>query len=297
MQRMRGEPGTEVAVRLRRDSVPDAISATMRREVIRIETVEARVLSDRTLHLRVRAFNETTVIDARRALDEAAERTQASGGISGLVLDMRDNPGGLLDAAVAIADEFLDTGVIVSTRGRNGVLQREERAHRGSRGSWPMVVLVNSYSASAAEIVAGALQDHGRAVIVGTRTFGKASVQNVIELPDGSALKLTTARYYTPSGRSIQAEGITPDVLIDQLDASLVRSARLGRDDISEATLDRHLAAGSSGALSMSPPERTQVRAATTGSESDPRFRDDYQLAMSHQMLRALIAARRPLAR
>lgn len=297
MQRMRGEPGTEVTVLLRRDGVPDAVAATMRREVIRIETVEARVLPDRTVHLRLRAFNESTVTDARRALDHAARQTHGDGGIGGIVLDMRDNPGGLLDAAVAIADEFLDAGVIVSTRGRDGVLQREERARRGSRGSWPLVVLVNSYSASAAEIVAGALKDHGRAVIVGTRTFGKASVQNVIELPDGSALKLTTARYFTPSGRSIQAEGITPDVIIDQLDASLLDAARLGRDDISEATLDRHLAAGTPTPPATRATDRGRARAATVDGESDSRFRDDYQLSMAHQVLRALVAAQRPSTR
>lgn len=294
MQRMRGEPGTVVAVRLRRDGEQDAIAATMRREIIRIESVEGRVLPDGTMYLRLRAFNESTVTDTRRALDHAMNDLRARGGMAGLLLDMRDNPGGLLDAAVEIADEFLEQGVIVSTRGRGGVLQREERAHGGSRGTWPMVVLVNSYSASAAEIVAGALQDHGRAVIVGQKTFGKASVQNVIELPDGSALKLTTARYYTPSGRSIQAEGITPDVTIDQLDSSLLHDARLGRDDISEATLDRHLDATTTSASASSPDDRQAVRLPSTHGDSRSRFRDDYQAHMAHQVLRALIAARRP---
>ncbi len=295
MRRMRGEPGSEVHVLLRRTSTPDAVAATLRREVIRIESVEARVLPDRAMHLRLRAFNETTVGETRRALDRAAQDLRSRNGISGLVLDLRDNPGGLLEAAIEIVDEFLDEGVIVSTRGRDGALLRDARAHDGSRGHWPIVVLVNGYSASAAEIVAGALQDHRRAVIVGTRTFGKASVQNLIELPDGSALKLTTARYYTPSGRSIQAQGIQPDVMIDQLDAALVQQARLNRDDISESTLDRHLS-GQDPAR-RPPDERNLPRIHVEGDGNGDRFRDDYQLAMAHQVLRALIAAQSPAGR
>jgi carboxyl-terminal processing protease len=294
MQRMRGEPGTDVNVRLRRQDEPDAIAVTMRRDIIRIESVEGRVLPDATVQLRLRAFNDSTVTDTKRALDRAAQELRVRGGIAGLVIDMRDNPGGLLDAAVEVADEFLEQGVIVSTRGRGGVLQREERAHSGSRGAWPIVVLVNGYSASAAEIVAGALKDHGRAVIVGTRTFGKASVQNVIELPDGSALKLTTARYYTPSGRSIQAEGITPDVVIEQLDSSLLSAARLGRDDISEATLDRHLQSNAPDRSAATPRDRQAVHEPIPDDHSDTRFRDDYQAGMAHQVLRGLIAAQRP---
>jgi carboxyl-terminal processing protease len=260
----------------------------MRREIIRIESVEARVLPDGVFYLRLRAFNETTVGEARRAFEHANDELRGAGGIAGLLLDLRDNPGGLLDAAVQIADELLEGGLIVSTRGRDGVLLREERATRGSRGSWPVVVLVNGYSASASEIVAGALQDHRRAVIAGTQTFGKASVQNVIELPDGSALKLTTARYYTPNGRSIQAHGIVPDVIIEQLDADVLRRAQLGRDDIREATLERHLD------NPQSPPAPQVGRAPRTTVEPNSdalRFRDDYQLSMAHQVLLALVAA------
>ncbi|MFI5289907.1 MAG: S41 family peptidase, partial [Polyangia bacterium] len=136
----------------------------------------------------------------------------------GLVFDLRNNPGGLLDQAVRVADEFIDSGPIVRTEGRDGRIIDEERAHaRGTHLGFPMIVLVNGGSASASEIVAGALQDHGRGVIMGTQTFGKGSVQTVIELDDGSALKLTIARYYTPSGRSIQELGITPDVVVEQV--------------------------------------------------------------------------------
>lgn len=292
MQRMRGEPGTDVQVGLRRQGEADAIVVTLRREIIRIQSVEARVLPDRTVLLQIRSFNETTLGETRRALDRAQIELRSRDGIAGLLLDLRDNPGGLLESAVQIADEFLEAGVIVSTRGRDGVLQREARAQRGSRGEWPIVVLVNGYSASAAEIVAGALQDNQRAVIAGTRTFGKASVQNVIELPDGSALKLTTARYYTPSGRSIQAEGIVPDMVIEQLDAAVLSAARVGRDDIREATLAGHLDAAEPS--TAQPNSRTQAHAPRSEGDRSSHFRDDHQLAIAHQTLRAMIASTHP---
>src|SRR6185369_11691752 len=138
--------------------------------------------------------------------------------LQGLVLDLRNNPGGLLDQAVRIADAFIENGLIVRTEGRNGRILDEERAHqRGTRSDFPIICLVNGGSASAAEIVAGALQDHGRGLVMGTQTFGKGSVQTIIELEDGSALKLTIARYFTPSGRSIQEKGITPDLIVEQV--------------------------------------------------------------------------------
>ena len=203
---MRGEPGTSVEVSIRREGADEALRMTLTREIIRVDAVEARILPDRTVHIQVRSFQETTTDELRRALDAAVARTASSGGVRGILLDMRRNPGGLLDEAVRMSDEFLEGGVIVSTRGRAGRLLSEASAHRaGTRPNWPMVVLVDNYTASAAEIVAGALRDHGRAIVVGSRTWGKGSVQNIIELPDGSALKLTVARYYTPSGRSRSA--------------------------------------------------------------------------------------------
>src|SRR5207237_2490700 len=151
------------------------------------------------------------------ALDRL-EKESPGGHLRGLVLDLRNTPGGLLDQAVRIADEFVDAGLIVRTEGKGGRIIDEEKAHaRGTRLGFPIIVLVNGGSASASEIVAGALQDHGRAAIMGTQTFGKGSVQTVIELDDGSALKLTIARYFTPNGRSIQERGITPDVTVDQV--------------------------------------------------------------------------------
>jgi carboxyl-terminal processing protease len=293
LSRMRGQPGTQIRVSLRRRDSEAAIELTLTRDIIRVDSVEGRLLPDRIVYVQLRVFQQDTGGQLRRVLDEAVDRAAASGGVRGLLLDLRDNPGGLLSAAVQVADEFLDDGLIVSTRGRGGQLLRENRAQAGgTRPNWPMVVLVNGYSASAAEIVAGALHDHGRAVLVGTRTFGKGSVQNVVDLPDGTAMKLTTALYYTPSGTSIQAKGIQPDVAIDQLDPSLLREARLGASGISEAGLVGHLPDGSpQPAPKSTTSDRFEPRRAGTPDERKPQFEDDYQAFMSHQVLKAVLAS------
>jgi carboxyl-terminal processing protease len=287
---MRGEPGSPVTVRIRREGVEDAVELTITREIIRVDAVETRVLPDRSVYIRIRSFQETATDEVRRALDAAVASTREAGGVSGVLLDMRGNPGGLLDEAVRISDEFLAQGVIVSTRGRDGVVLSEARAERaGTRPDWPVVVLVDYYSASAAEIVAGALQDHHRAVIVGTTTWGKGSVQNLIELPDGSALKLTVARYYTPSGRTIQARGIEPDVRVEQLDADTALRLAQEQPVLSEAMLEGHLeASGRERALEVA---RDAMRRAAT-SEDLASFADDYQARIAHQVLRGLVAVR-----
>jgi carboxyl-terminal processing protease len=192
---------------------------------------------------------------------------------------------------VQVADEFLSEGTIVSTRGRGGRLLREHAASRpGTRPPWPLVVLVNGYSASASEIVAGALRDHRRAVLVGVRTFGKGSVQTIIERPDGSAMKLTTARYYTPNGVSIQASGIEPDVIVEQLDAKVLAAAAEGRDDIREATLEGHLVGQQqdSGAVDGRA-ARSSARVAARSAGLP--FADDFQARTAYQMLQVLVSA------
>jgi carboxyl-terminal processing protease len=299
VQWMRGEPGTRVGVMLRRDAVPEAIAVQLTREIIEVESVQLSVLPGAIAHVRLRAFQEDTARALREALDLAVERTASVGGVRGVLLDMRDNPGGLLSAAVLVADEFLADGVIVSTRGRGDKVLRESRASAaGTRPNWPLVVLVNGYSASASEIVAGALRDHQRAVVVGTRTFGKGSVQNVIELPDGSAMKLTTALYFTPSGRSIQAQGIAPDVEVAQLDEALLRAASEGRDDVSEASLDQHLIApGSTAPAAPGPaPRPAPDRGARSSARAELHpagepLADDYQARMAYGILQALIVS------
>jgi carboxyl-terminal processing protease len=302
VRRMRGEPGTRVRVRLRRPGQDDAVDVTITRATVELRAVETRLLPDRLLYVRLRAFQETTAAELRRALDQAAAEAARAGGVRGVLLDLRDNPGGLLQQAVLVSDEFLASGVIVTTKGRGGQVLDEARARAsGTRPDWPMVVLVNGYTASAAEIVAGALQDHRRAVVVGQRTWGKGSVQNVIELPDQSALKLTIARYYTPSGRSIQATGIEPDVTLDPVDDAALVQALRGREVVSEATLDRHLEndgdpgrRGASPAAGSAPPSREQPRQGPSAEARDaPPFASDYQARMALQTLRALVVARR----
>jgi carboxyl-terminal processing protease len=298
LELMRGAPGTPVRVALRRAKVEAALELELVREVIEVHAVEARVLPDRSVYVRLKLFQETTAEELRHALDLAVERSADRGGVRGVLLDMRGNPGGLVSAAVLVADEFLSSGVIVSTKGRGGRLLREQSASAaGTRPDWPLCVVVDGYSASASEIVAGALHDHKRAVLVGTRTFGKGSVQNVIELPDHSAIKLTTALYYTPSGRSIQADGIQPDVVVEQLDAETWRRARLDGAGLSEAALQGHLPGTAVVSPAPSPGARelrSNARApADSGSAGQP-FADDFQAHMAHQVLQALIAAKAP---
>jgi carboxyl-terminal processing protease len=296
---MRGEPGTEVHIRIRRPGSETALELTVRREIIHVQAVTARLLPDRVLYVKLRSFQETTAGELRAALDVGVAESARAGGLRGLVLDLRDNPGGLLDQAVLVSDEFLARGVIVSTKGRGGALIDEASARAaGTRPEWPMVVLVNGFTASAAEIVAGALQDNHRAVIIGTRTWGKGSVQTVIELPDQSALKLTIARYYTPSGRSIQAEGIAPDVLVEQLDAATLATARgaSARDAVNEASLEHHLI--NDGVRPPTPPAAPppapgEVRSgAQPGAPSVEPFADDFQARMAYQALHAILASR-----
>jgi carboxyl-terminal processing protease len=214
-RRLKGPAGTAVRLSIVRDGTAAPIVLTLLRDRVRTQSVEGRVL-DRArglVYVQIRQFQERTDRGVKRVLDAA--RAELGGEIRGLVLDLRNDPGGLLDEAVKVADRFLESGVIVSTETRNRKTVEVERAHlRDTEPGYPMVVLVNRGSASASEIVAGALQDHHRAAIVGTRTFGKGSVQQVMDLPDGSGLKLTVARYYTPLHRSIQDRGIEPDVVV-----------------------------------------------------------------------------------
>jgi carboxyl-terminal processing protease len=284
--RMRGAPGTRVRVALRRNHVEDAIERELTREMIAIRAVDARVLEDATVMLRLRVFQETTASELHRALEQSAAACAPHGGIRGLVIDLRDNPGGLVAAAVDVADEFLSDGMIVQTRGRGDrVFQTQTATRAGTQPDYPIVLLVNARTASAAEILAGALRDHERAVVVGERTFGKGSVQNIIGLPDGSAIKLTTARYYTPSGRAIQARGIEPDVAV-----SASSDVRHPLDaPVREADLDRHLSPADMAAPSTPASRRTARAADATAAP----FASDEQARTALQVLRALIAAKK----
>ncbi|AKU90349.1 S41 family peptidase [Vulgatibacter incomptus] len=214
VKRMRGEIGTKVAIELSRDGFKEPRTLTLQRDLVRVESVVSKLYPGGYGYVRIKSFQDRTDVALLRALLELRKQNGGAD-LQGLVLDLRNNPGGLLDQAVRVADRFLPSGVIVSTEGRGGTLLATERAHSaGTEANYPMIVLVNGGSASASEVVAGALQDHARAVIMGSTTFGKGSVQSVIDLDDGSGLKLTIARYYTPNHRSIQGKGIVPDVVV-----------------------------------------------------------------------------------
>jgi len=216
VKKMRGKKGTKITITIVREGLDEPMDVTLTRAVIRIKSVKSKLLDDEFGYVRLTQFQEDTDRDLRKAMKELKEICQ--GELKGLILDMRNNPGGLLDQAVSVADEFLESGKIVYTDGRVKSQKMEFYAHpQKEQHDFPIIVLVNGGSASASEIVAGALQDHQRAVILGTQTFGKGSVQTIIPLDDGSGLKLTTAQYFTPSGRVIQAEGIEPDITVSNV--------------------------------------------------------------------------------
>lgn len=211
VDKMRGPPGSSIKLTVKREGVSTPIEVAMTREVIHIQVVRSRLEPGDIAYIRLTAFNEQTEPGLRKALQDLKQK--AGGNLRGLILDLRNNPGGLLDQAVSVSDDFLDRGEIVSTRARHAQESQRWNAKAGDiAAGLPMVVMINGGSASASEIVAGALQDHLRAVVLGTKSFGKGSVQTVMPLPGNGAMRLTTARYYTPSGRSIQGLGITPDI-------------------------------------------------------------------------------------
>ena len=212
IRRLRGRAGSKVTVSVQRDN--DIIDHEIRRQIIRMASVHGEILGPSFGYVRVSQFSENTARELSRAVDDLQDAS--NGMLQGLVLDLRNNPGGVLDAAVDVTDLFLDSGVIVTADGRTIDSRFVRSAHRGDiLDGAAMVVIVNKGSASASEIVAGALQDHGRALVVGTETFGKGLVQTVVPLSRGRAIKLTTSRYYTPSGDSIHDVGVTPDIFID----------------------------------------------------------------------------------
>jgi len=238
MEKMRGEPGTTLKLRIAREGTTKPLDFNITRAIIKITSIKSRSLEPGYAYIRITQCQTATGSNLHKAIAKLKE--QANGSIKGLVLDLRNNPGGVLKAAIEVSDTFLDKGELVSTHGRNkdsdsAYHAKPDDALNGAA----MVVLVNSGSASASEIVAGALQDQHRAVIMGTKTFGKGSVQSIIPLGNGAAIKLTTARYYTPSGRSIQAQGIVPDIIVKDL--KLGKSRTNAGNAVHEADLKGHL--------------------------------------------------------
>ncbi|HAY49196.1 MULTISPECIES: S41 family peptidase [Thalassospira] len=276
VEMMRGKVNTDIVLTIIRKGEQAPFDVTLTRAVIKIQSVRAEAKDD-IGYIRITKFNEQTFSGLQRAIGDM--RDQIGPEIKGLVIDLRNNPGGLLDQAISVSDAFLDKGEIVSTRPRDTQNTERYNARSGDLAEGlPIVVLINDGSASASEIVAGALQDHRRAVIMGTRSFGKGSVQTILPMPGNVALRLTTARYYTPSGKSIQEVGIVPDIIVPQARVESIESDTRR----SEASLN--------GAL-------RNEDAATTDAEKDANSRrdeaeqlaiDDYQLSRALDMIRGI---------
>ncbi len=239
VKRLRGPKGTKVTITIMREGLTKPRDYTLIREVIPIRSVRHELLEKQYGYIRLSQFQEKTDVEFDKALKALEE--ESKGSLRGLILDLRNNPGGLLDQAVKISDRFIESGLIVSMEGRREEQKMRFNAHaQGTITRYPLVVLINGGSASASEIVAGAIQDHGRGILLGTQTFGKGSVQTIFPLKDGSGLRLTTAKYFTPSGRSIQAKGILPDITIKPSRPEEEKEAVVPKMP-AEKDLERHL--------------------------------------------------------
>jgi carboxyl-terminal processing protease len=287
---MRGPIGSEVVITVVRDAVKDPFDVSIIRDTIKVAAVKGRLEGD-TVVLRITSFTDQTYSGLESELKKAVASAGGLDKINGVVLDLRNNPGGLLVQAIEVADAFLNEGEIVSTRGRN---PRDNERFNATKGDLtdgkPIVVLINGGSASASEIVAGALQDHHRVIVVGTKSFGKGSVQTILPVRGEGAMRLTTARYYTPSGRSIQALGVMPDIVVNQPpvdpNAKPVDPAADANKMTSEADLNGILSNDS-----MTDEEKKQLEEERARTEEAAKLRDsDFQLAYAIDILRGLTA-------
>ncbi len=282
---MRGPVGAEIVITIVREGVEEPFDLTIVRDVIKIRAVRTRAEGESVV-LRVSSFTDQTYTNLEDGLTETVADLGGIDKVNGFVIDLRNNPGGLLNQAVQVADAFLDKGEIVSTRGREPGDSDRFNATAGDLAQGkPVVVLINGGSASASEIVAGALKDHQRAVVIGTRSFGKGSVQTIMPLQGDGAIRLTTARYYTPSGRSIQALGVLPDILVEQRPPS-------DATDEEKDTANQRFEADLKGALSndsLTEDEKKQLETERKAQEEVAKLRnDDYQLAYALDVLRGL---------
>jgi carboxyl-terminal processing protease len=287
IKKLRGPKGTKVTISVHRDDWKELKDFTMIRDTIPILSVKSFFLEPGLAYTRITNFQSQTTADYKKSLRDL----ESAHAIKGLILDLRNNPGGLLNQAVSIADIFIDEGLIVYTKGRTEEQNMTFKAHEsGGEKKYPMVVLVNEGSASAAEIVAGALQDHKRAIIVGTQTFGKGSVQTIVPLPDGAGLRLTTARYYTPSGRSIQAKGITPDVEVAFTPYNPKDEEKSSDSDITrEVDLKHHFKYKESPQKKTAPkPEKQPAEESKLQKDAKERLAKDNQLRSALNILKSL---------
>jgi carboxyl-terminal processing protease len=305
VEQMRGERGTTIRLTIRREGERGPVELSLQRDVIRPQVARFRLEGNDIAYVRLSSFNEQTEGALRRAV--TAMRNQAGTNLKGVILDLRNNPGGLLDQAVQVSDDFLEQGQIVSTRARRAEDAQQWNARTGDiAGGLPVVVLINAGSASASEIVAGALQDHRRAVVMGVKSFGKGSVQTVMPIPGNGAIRLTTARYYTPSGRSIQGTGIEPDIEVLAARPDPNAPARDREADLRRSL--RNEGAGTTPQAAVPPPpplnlpaglaERVQRMPAEGAPALDPtKPETDHQLQQAVQFLRAWATAAPPQRR
>ncbi len=284
---MRGPVGSEIIITVVREGEPEPFDVTIIRDTIKLTAVRART-EGTSVVLRVTTFNDQTFPNLKEGLEEQIEEAGGIDKINGVVLDLRNNPGGLLTQAIKVSDAFLDKGEIVSTRGRNPEEGERFNATLGDLAEGkPIVVLINGGSASASEIVAGALQDHHRAIVVGTKSFGKGSVQTVMPLRGDGAMRLTTSRYYTPSGRSIQALGVSPDIIVEQPRRALEEE----EDEADDRTRSEADLRGSLNNDSLSEDEIRQIEEDRAKAEATAELREqDYQLAYAIDILKGLSA-------
>jgi len=277
---MRGKPGSAIELTIVREGLDKPIKINITRDIIKVKSVRARMLDPGYGYLRISQFQSKTADYMVDAIDDLIKENK--GPLKGLILDLRNNPGGVLNGAVAVSDAFLTKGMIVYTEGRiaDSRLRFNATPDDIIDGA-PLVVLVNQGSASASEIVAGALQDHKRAIIVGAKTFGKGSVQTILPLSSDSALKLTTARYYTPSGRSIQAEGITPDIVLETIEVAQVET---NIEPLKESDLTHHLKNGNGDKS-----DKDKGDAKDDSSKGKSLVKDDYMLYEALNLLKGLV--------
>ncbi|WP_374643394.1 S41 family peptidase [Tabrizicola sp.] len=292
VDKMRGPVGSEIIITVVREGVTEPFDVSIIRDTIKLTAVKGRTVGS-TVVLRITTFNDQTTSGMVEALDKGIEELGGMDKLDGVVIDLRNNPGGLLNEAISVSDSFLEKGEIVSTRGREAGSGERYNAEAGDLVSGkPIVILINGGSASASEIVAGALQDHRRAIVVGTKSFGKGSVQTLIPLRGDGAMRLTTARYYTPSGRSIQALGISPDIVVQQ-PAPPPAEVAAAEEEKSSAVRERSEAdlRGAISNDSMTDEEKRLYEEELVRAEESAKLRDeDYQLAYAVDIIKGLTA-------
>lgn len=293
VQKMRGPVGSEIIITVVREGTAEPFDVSIIRDTIKMTAARARLEGD-TMVLRVTTFNDQTFANLEAGIKKIADEAGGMDKINGVVLDLRNNPGGLLTQAIKVSDAFLDKGEIVSTRGRNAGDGERFNATPGDLvGDKPLVVLINGGSASASEIVAGALQDHRRAIVVGTKSFGKGSVQSVVPLRGDGAMRLTTSLYFTPSGRSIQALGVSPDIIVQQPARPAASENADAEDESAARNRSEADLRGSLSNTSMSDDERKLLEEETARAEASAKLRqDDYQLAYAIDILRGFAAVK-----